>query len=129
MDSLATPETPSTRPQTSSFDLSPPNSQGPPAPISTLASSASAPNANGKRPLSTLESTHDPASPIQPAMLRTTNGAALERQTHQPSGYSWTQPEDAPGYAWRNKRAVEDAERAWATVLDKDKRVASESEL
>lgn len=52
------------------------------------------------------------------------NGKARQEQqpakTHQASGYTWSRPEDEPGYAWLNKKAVDEAARAWDGLLHKD---------
>ncbi|KAL2353880.1 hypothetical protein BJ546DRAFT_979304 [Cryomyces antarcticus] len=39
------------------------------------------------------------------------------------NGYTWNRVEDAPGYAWKNRRAMEEAERAWATITHKDRMI------
>ncbi|KAK5152545.1 hypothetical protein LTR04_006419 [Oleoguttula sp. CCFEE 6159] len=41
------------------------------------------------------------------------------------NGYTWNRVEDAPGYAWKNRRAMEEAERAWATITHKDRMIKS----
>ncbi|KAJ9627876.1 hypothetical protein H2203_003094 [Taxawa tesnikishii (nom. ined.)] len=82
-------------------DLSPPNSQGGvPLPANMKDSGA---NANGKRPISTLDGNGD-----------------VGVKTHPASGYTWTKPEDEPGYLWKNKRAVEDAHKAHDSLVYKD---------
>lgn len=45
-------------------------------------------------------------------------------RTHQVSGYQWTRDEDAPGYAWKSKKAREDAARAYENIVDKERSVA-----
>ncbi|GAM86144.1 hypothetical protein ANO11243_041550 [Dothideomycetidae sp. 11243] len=140
MDPLATPGTPNGRSTSAAFgELSPPSSQGTaPAPPPLGLSSPSAPNANGKRPLSNIDNNHEslPATTRLPTMASTSTAAATNGQqdpaaeqtvhTHEASGYSWTQAEDEPGWAWRNKRALEEAERAWSNVLNRERRIGSE---
>lgn len=61
--------------------------------------------------------------PVTPA-----NGLAAEEQevkTHAASGYTWMRPEDEPGYGWRNKRAMDEANHAWGDVLHKDRKIGS----
>jgi len=94
-------------------DLSPPSSQGMP-----LASpSTTGANANGKRPLSTLD-TNGEAAPI--ARNTATPLEPQKVKTHEQSGYTWVRQEDEPGWAWRNKRAVDEANRAYEGLLTKD---------
>jgi len=40
---------------------------------------------------------------------------------HQPTGYTWTRDEDAPGYSWRTKKAQEEMGRALEQIIDKDR--------
>jgi hypothetical protein len=72
---------------------SPPPSQ---APRDSLASSV---NANGKRPL-------------------TAAAASLGTHTDADTGYTWTRPEDQPGWEWKNTRAREDEIRALDSIVD-----------
>lgn len=106
-----------TTPKVASSELSPPTSHGrglfsdsavPTAtPTQIQASGASsALNENGKRTL---------------AIGASSKGV----QTHAQSGYRWERDEDAPGYAWKNKRAQEDAHRSWDNVLEKDKMIGN----
>ena len=46
---------------------------------------------------------------------------------HKASGYAWEREEDAPGYAWKSKRAREEASRAWDSILEKDKMITRRS--
>jgi hypothetical protein len=41
------------------------------------------------------------------------------------SGYKWEREEDAPGYAWMNIKTSEEASRAWAQVVEKDRRIGN----
>ncbi|KAK4997953.1 hypothetical protein LTR66_002730 [Elasticomyces elasticus] len=136
MHSNSDPGTPlaQTIPTYLTHDLSPPNSQG--APYSSMA------NENGKRPL-------DPVDPMsQPKQQQLANGksdpntnavgsltttgnerANGEAKVHQhaKSGYTWTNEEDAPGYSWSNKRAVEEAHKSWDTTVGKEHMIEGES--
>lgn len=65
--------------------------------------------------------------------LRTdhTDIAAAPQQQHPPkthaaSGYEWTRVEDEPGYAWTNKKAMDEAHRAWAALVHVECAVKSE---
>lgn len=139
---LVHPATPTSQPAVLD-DLSPPSSQGgvslypstPAAPgnpsMPSVAASASGANANGKRPLETLDG-------IAESTLASSEGGTAVAQTqpqiraqqihtHDASGYTWTKPEHAPGYAWSNRKAVEEAARAWETgVVAKERAIKSE---
>ncbi|KAF1357027.1 hypothetical protein BDV97DRAFT_23813 [Delphinella strobiligena] len=133
-------------------ELSPPDSQGgvalaqPTQPVSTDATampavtpSASGANVNGKRPLESVDgSTTAMNSTTTPVVQSTAgNGNAgnslgsaqthpPQPKVHQPSGYSWTKPEDAPGYSWQNRKAQEEASRAWEQgIVNKDRSVGN----
>ena len=86
-------------------------------------------NANGKRPLSTLDSNGDSLSTV-PGQKAGGSAAGLgelfQVKTHQESGYSWTKAEDEPGWSWKNKRAQDEAKRAWEGLVMKDKRIGSQ---
>jgi len=87
-------------------------------------------NANGKRPLSTIDSNGDTHKMQAPRSGATEASSELpEVKTHAQSGYSWTSPEDEPGWAWNNKRAVEEANRAWESLIMKDLHIFSELDL
>lgn len=49
----------------------------------------------------------------------------IERQEssfiYKSTGYTWSREEDAPGYGWKNKKAVEDYNRASYQLVDKDR--------
>jgi hypothetical protein len=53
-------------------------------------------------------------------------GAQGEQHVQQETGYTWTRDEDAPGYAWMNVKAREDAQRAYSQIVDKDRMIKSE---
>lgn len=46
-------------------------------------------------------------------------------KTHTPSGYTWTRAEDEPGYSWLNKKALDEASRAWDNMSHKDHMIKS----
>lgn len=48
-------------------------------------------------------------------------------KTHDRSGYTWSREEDAPGYAWLNKKALDEYHRAWDSLVHKDSTVRGES--
>jgi hypothetical protein len=73
-------------------DASPPPSQAPRDPSV---------NANGKRPLTAA-----------------TGAAPLGTHTDAETGYTWTRPEDQPGWEWKNTRAREDESRALDSIVD-----------
>lgn len=50
-------------------------------------------------------------------------------KTHQPSGYTWSRTEDEPGYAWTNKKAVDESARAWEGLSFREGMVNSELPL
>jgi hypothetical protein len=90
-------------------ELSPPNSQGGPANVSREPSAlSSAVNANGKRPLSLAQT-----APVQ--------GTHTDSET----GYSWSRPEDQPGWDWKNTRAREDESRAVDVMVDLGSQIRS----
>ncbi|GAB7338976.1 hypothetical protein MBLNU457_5645t1 [Dothideomycetes sp. NU457] len=111
-----TPVTPDTRSNALTSELSPPSSQGVP-----IASPLHGANANGKRPLSTLDVNGDAPPPLRSAQAAASGPA--EVQTHQPSGYTWTKQEDEPGWSWKSKRALDEANRAQDSLVMKDLRV------
>ncbi|KAH8730999.1 hypothetical protein GQ44DRAFT_699182 [Phaeosphaeriaceae sp. PMI808] len=82
-------------------DLSPPNSQGPAVLARDTSTLSSAVNANGKRPLSLAHSV-----------------ATIGTHTDAETGYTWSRPEDQPGFEWRNARAREDQSRAMDQIVD-----------
>lgn len=53
--------------------------------------------------------------------------ADLVVKTH-PSGYQFSRVEDEPGYAWLNKKAQDEYQRAWDQLSHKDAMVKSESQ-
>jgi len=100
---LDKPVTPN-HPHLGSIDISPPNSQG--MPTASIGA-----NANGKRPLSTVDIGEAPMRvAVEPPKIK----------THEQSGYTWVRQEEEPGWAWKNKRAVDEANRAYEGLLMKD---------
>jgi len=104
-------------------ELSPPGSQGPSHlaigddSTAALTGTASTLNANGKRVYSPIvpesapetQQTQQPQQPQQFAV-----------QVDKNTGYTWDKPEDEPGYEWLNKRAQEEAARAYDQILDRN---------
>lgn len=116
-DEAAGPSTPTNPPAFSlnaPSELSPPGSQGPaqlPArPETAAAQTTEAPaaiNENGKRAYpSTMQESISETKPI---------GTQVDKAT----GYTWDRQEDEPGYEWMNKRAFEEASRAYDMIIDK----------
>lgn len=136
-------EPPSTPPsQRLPIDLSPPDSQGGiPLQASsslfnnvpTLPSGLSGANMNGKRPLDTLDGNVDSVLTAAPDTTCSIddglNGQTLpqgQTKTHPGSGYTWRRTEDAPGYSWQNRKAQDEATRAWENgIVNKDRSVGS----
>lgn len=102
-----------------SSELSPPTAQGPLSGGASTTQAADLPvtasldrstlNENGKRVAARVEMG---------------NGVS-KAHVHKPSGYTWDREEDAPGYAWKNKKAHEDFNRAWDNVVGKDQMILS----
>lgn len=100
-------------------------------------SELSPPTSHGRGLFSGSISTDAPGSAAQPQAdiaglnengkrsLAVGNADGKGLQTHASSGYQWEKDEDAPGYAWKNKRAADDANRAWDTVVEKDKMIGT----
>lgn len=77
-------------------------------------------NSNGKRPLQSIDGTE------------MSNGTGVARapgsapgRTDRNSGYTWYKPEDEPGYAWMNKKAMDEANRAYDSLVDREKTIGS----
>jgi len=56
--------------------------------------------------------------------------AKAERQggqyVYKSTGYKWTRDEDAPGYGWKNKKAMDDYSRATEQLVDRDRVIGRE---
>lgn len=52
-----------------------------------------------------------------------TNSNLEKAGADKESGYKWEREEEAPGWAWNNQKAREDYSRAWAQVVEKDRKV------
>ncbi|KAF2856358.1 hypothetical protein T440DRAFT_463702 [Plenodomus tracheiphilus IPT5] len=102
------PSTPHHPALASAAERSPPNSQSQPRDPSTLTTGV---NANGKRPLSAAQNAA--------ANLVVGSGVHQDPET----GYSWSRPEDQPGFEWRSNRAREDEMRALDMILDLGKQI------
>ena len=46
-------------------------------------------------------------------------------KVHEPTGYQWVRTEDEPGYAWKNRKAQEEALKALEHIVDREKMVAN----
>ena len=51
--------------------------------------------------------------------------ADLSYKTHASTGYTYSKTEDEPGYAWLNKKAQDEYQRAWEGLQHKDCMVKS----
>lgn len=98
----------------------------------TVASGSSGANANGKRPRDTIDTATaatDSASATAVASDISAHGNISHHAGHpgtHPAGYTWTKPEDAPGYAWQNRKSQEEANRAYEQgVVHKDRSIGS----
>lgn len=120
--------------------------------VPAVAPSASGANVNGKRPISSIDATGESLAGASANALALGNAAAAATiasasasgasggpsssrladtpqgsvKMHGPSGYSWVRPEDEPGYAWRNKKTMDEYTRTWEAMVDKDRTVGSE---
>lgn len=143
LSSASSASSPSTPPITqqptahpTSSTLSPPDSQH-------RSNSNALANANGKRPLNTISNgpeddddlvvmSSGPAQAPSQAQSQGQSQANLQlapefpTQTHAASGYTWNRKEDEPGYAWANKKAVDEYHRAWDGMVQKDHMVKGE---
>jgi hypothetical protein len=81
----------------------------------TAASGAHMANSNGKRPHGALQNGAE-----EDETLPNVGRSNAPVQTHAGSGYRWTRAEDEPGYGWTNKKALDEAGRAWDTLAHKD---------
>lgn len=116
---------------------SPPDSQHRNTAMPTSASGSAIANANGKRPLNTISNGVDEGDDLvvmQTAGLNGAGGAAsatggggkgvakqeFPTRTHERSGYQWNRAEDEPGYAWMNKKALDEYHRALDGLVHKD---------
>jgi hypothetical protein len=110
----STPTNPSAFSLNVASELSPPGSQGP-AQLAPQTETAAAPgaiasttvNENGKR-----------AYPST-AQAMATETQQIGVQVDRATGYTWDRQEDEPGYDWMNKRAQEEAARAYDGIIDK----------
>ena len=99
--------------------LSPAGSQSQTLPtMPTSASGAHLANSNGKRPHGSLSNGADEDEAVE-TMPNAGRGNA-PTQTHASSGYRWTRAEDEPGYAWNNKKALDEMGRAWDALAHRD---------
>ena len=92
----------------------------------TVAPSASGANVNGKRPIESIEHVADGQGGVSLSAAIPTDAQV---KTHAATGYSWNRPEDEPGYLWKNKKAQDDFNRAWDSLVDKNRRIGSRLHL
>ncbi|QIX01397.1 hypothetical protein AMS68_006914 [Peltaster fructicola] len=104
--------------------LSPPESQTEQTTTTTTSSrdmpvTTGPANANGKRPRKDISNGATEDEDGARAM-RSVNGKQLAIQEHKKSGYKWERAEDEPGYAWLNKKAADECNRAWDQLIHRD---------
>lgn len=78
-------------------------------------------NANGKRPL--VDISNGPED--ENGLPGNGDGQQKPRQefptkTHAGSGYTWNSAEAEPGWVWSNKKAVEEANRAFEGLVHRE---------
>ena len=105
--------------------LSPPDSQHRSA-MPTTASGSTLANANGKRPINTISNGADDAEELAAMQANGKTRQEFPTKTHERSGYSWNRAEDEPGYAWLNKKALDEYHRAWDGLVHKDSMLKGE---
>ncbi|KAK0906898.1 hypothetical protein LTR02_005732 [Friedmanniomyces endolithicus] len=111
--------------------VSPPDSQQGGA--TDMPTSAPGANSNGKRPLNIIsngaEEDGNAANDLTGAATtphsstgkgRAAGGPDFAPKIHQQSGYTWEKLEDEPGYAWLNKKAQDERQRAFDGMVHKD---------
>ncbi|KAI9656880.1 MAG: hypothetical protein M1821_003519 [Bathelium mastoideum] len=123
---------PSTPRQSSSHlppvsELSPPSSQSRQASSSTnTTSNALAQSALGIASDSAMGTAL--TNGVGPLANTRSGGASAgtgEIKVHEGTGYQWIRVEDEPGYAWRNRKAQEEAMKALEQIVDKEKMIGS----
>jgi hypothetical protein len=105
--------------------LSPAESQSQTLPnMPTVASGTHMANSNGKRPHGALQNGVEEDEAVE--TLPNAGRSNLLVQTHASSGYKWSRAEDEPGYAWSNKKAQDEMNRAMDSLAHKDIAVKGE---
>ena len=94
--------------------LSPPDSQHRSAMPASASGSAGA-NANGKRPINTISNGAEEVEELGQKPRQ-----EFPTKTHERSGYKWSRAEDEPGYAWLNKKSMDEYHRTWDSLVHKD---------
>lgn len=92
----------------------------------TSASGSAIANANGKRPINTISNGADESEHLAAMHANGKPRQEFPTKTHERSGYTWSREEDAPGYAWLNKKAMDEAHRAWDSLVHKEFMVRGE---
>jgi len=93
----------------------------------TAASGANMANSNGKRPHGALLNGGEEDEAVETMPNAGRSNAPV--QTHKDSGYQWSRAEDEPGYAWRNKKAIDEMGRALDGLVHKDLAVRGKSTI
>lgn len=116
-----------------------------PTSMPTSAPGVAGANANGKRPINTISNgdeggvggevvdltgTAAGSSGVSEGMLAGNDGKGkgqdFQPQIHAATGYTWSRWEEEPGYAWGNKKAVDESQRAWEGMVHREGMVKSE---
>lgn len=84
----------------------------------TAASGAHIANSNGKRPHGALLNGGEEDEVVE--TMPNTGRSNGPVQTDASSGYRWNRAEDEPGYAWSNKKALDEMGRTWEGLVHKD---------
>lgn len=72
-------------------------------------------NANGKRSFEVAT-----GSPTSAGATSTSGSKGNKPKNKHHAGYTWDKEEDAPGYAWSNEKAQNEAARALSQIFDLD---------
>ncbi|KAF2088853.1 hypothetical protein K490DRAFT_55477 [Saccharata proteae CBS 121410] len=128
------PSTPAAQ-ASSLSELSPPSSQGAPSQANASQPRDASINANGKRIHSTALAGGVPyalgshsyggsvgnVSPLQHHAL--SSAAEGSRRGGDVAGYTWDKESETPGYAWLNKKAMDEWAKAEEMIIEKDRMV------
>ncbi|KAF2234636.1 hypothetical protein EV356DRAFT_515020 [Viridothelium virens] len=64
-------------------------------------------------------------STTNPRAGGSTTVAAGQIKVHEPTGYQWIRQEEEPGYAWKNRKAQEEAMKMLDQVVDKERMIGA----
>ncbi|KIW06902.1 uncharacterized protein PV09_02572 [Verruconis gallopava] len=109
-------------------ELSPPDSQQLHAQNPANAPSPFTPLASTKGSSANISKKMPPSAQLNANGKRNweSNGASADKKSEDNDGeYKWEREEDAPGFTWLNTKAKEDAQRAWAQVMEKERKIGN----